>query len=123
MAVIAQKSDNLPTIHSSQLVLPQWIRDNKKFNSSTSKPMVDVDNFALMYQSILDQQLILPGWHSTFIPAATVAHISATGLTCDCPESLIKALAPTFADRAIWHASYMEELQGLIALDTFQNYY
>eukprot|EP00957_Ditylum_brightwellii_P052871 4008734-Ditylum_brightwellii.AAC.1 len=61
-------------------------------------------------KSLLDQQLLLPGWHSNFIPAAAAAHVSASGLTCDCPEFLIKALAPSFADCAIWHESYMEEL-------------
>eukprot|EP00957_Ditylum_brightwellii_P175123 13333451-Ditylum_brightwellii.AAC.1 len=51
--------------------------------------------------------------------AAAAAHVSASGLTCDCPNSLLKALAPTFSDRAIYHDSYMEELNGLIKLGNF----
>eukprot|EP00957_Ditylum_brightwellii_P165870 12628642-Ditylum_brightwellii.AAC.1 len=81
--------------------------------------MIALPNFAITYKSLLEQQLILPGWHRNFIPAAAAAHVSATGLTCDCPDSLLKALAPTFSNRVIWHKSYMEELNGLIKLGTF----
>eukprot|EP00957_Ditylum_brightwellii_P002337 179521-Ditylum_brightwellii.AAC.2 len=141
MAAITRNKTEPPTIQSSQLVLPQWIRDEKKvaleldgkrhfgclqlengrwnFKPSTSKSTINLPNFALTYKSLLDQQLILPGWHSNFIQAAAAAHVSASGLTYDCPDSLLKALAPTFSGRAIWHDSYMEELNGLIKLGIF----
>eukprot|EP00957_Ditylum_brightwellii_P133112 10149439-Ditylum_brightwellii.AAC.1 len=141
MASITCNEKDPPTLHLSQLVLPQWIGDSKKvtleldgkrhlgrlildndtwkFKPSPSKSLISLLNFALTYKSLLEQQLLLPRWHSNFIPAAAAAHVSASGLTCDCPESLIKALSPLFADRTIWHDSYMEELQGLIKLGTF----
>eukprot|EP00957_Ditylum_brightwellii_P193206 14711268-Ditylum_brightwellii.AAC.1 len=103
MDAITHNETEPPTIQSSQLVLPQWIRDEKKvtlelngkrhlghlqlengrwnFKSSTSKPTINLPNFALTYNSLLDQQLILPGWHSNFIPATTASHVSASGLT------------------------------------------
>eukprot|EP00957_Ditylum_brightwellii_P035384 2683593-Ditylum_brightwellii.AAC.1 len=132
---------DLTTFHSSQLVLPSWIGDSNKvtlefdrkchlghllvddgkwkFNSSTLKNAVDLLNFALIYKLLLDQQLIHSGWQSNFIPEAAAAHISTSGLACDYPDSLIKALAPTFADQAIWHKSYIEELNSLLKLGTF----
>eukprot|EP00957_Ditylum_brightwellii_P210933 15365571-Ditylum_brightwellii.AAC.1 len=101
MAAILRKSPELPTIHSSQLVLPQWIGDLKKitleidgkhhlgrllldndkgqFQSSTSKLVTDLPNFALIYNSLLYQQLLLSGWHSNVVPAAAAAHVSAAG--------------------------------------------
>eukprot|EP00957_Ditylum_brightwellii_P011088 840487-Ditylum_brightwellii.AAC.1 len=69
-----------------------------------------------MYKSLLNQYLLLPGWHSNFILAAAAAHVSTFGHTCNCPDSLIKALAPVFADHAILHEPYMEELQSFIKL-------
>eukprot|EP00957_Ditylum_brightwellii_P082586 6279751-Ditylum_brightwellii.AAC.1 len=77
---------------------------------------MNLPNFALTYNTLLDQHLILPGWRSNFISAAAVAHASTSGLTYDCLDYFIKALAPTFADRDIWYDSYMEELNGLIKL-------
>eukprot|EP00957_Ditylum_brightwellii_P014929 1125738-Ditylum_brightwellii.AAC.1 len=53
------------------------------------------------------------------MPATAAAHISASGLTCNFPDSLIKALAPSFQDRFTWHTSYMEELGRLIKLGVF----
>ena len=73
-----------------------------------------------MLHNGLDQQLLLPGWLSNFTPAASAAHVSASGLMCPCPPSLLKALSPTFQDRLIWHESYMEEYNGLLKLDTFE---
>eukprot|EP00957_Ditylum_brightwellii_P157239 11967151-Ditylum_brightwellii.AAC.1 len=99
--------------HLGRLLLDQA---NWKFKSKTSKSTMNLPNFALTYKSLLNQQPILPGWHSNFITTAAAAHVSASGLTCDCLNSLLKALAPAFADRAILHESYMEELNGLIKL-------
>eukprot|EP00957_Ditylum_brightwellii_P202716 15331488-Ditylum_brightwellii.AAC.1 len=44
-----------------------------KFIPYKEKQVIDLPNFALTYQSLLDQQLILPVWHSAFIPAAVAA--------------------------------------------------
>eukprot|EP00957_Ditylum_brightwellii_P181640 13836670-Ditylum_brightwellii.AAC.1 len=141
MAVITRKNIDTSPIQSLQLVLPQWIGNSKKvtldvdgkchlgrllldqgnwkFKSKTSKSTMNLPNFTLTYKSLTFQQLIFLGWHSNFISAAAATHVSASRLTCDCPDSLIKALAPTFTNRAIWHESYMEELNGLIKLGTF----
>eukprot|EP00957_Ditylum_brightwellii_P204368 15338892-Ditylum_brightwellii.AAC.1 len=112
MAAITHNNTGLPTIQSSQLVLPQWIGDTKKvtlkldgkwhigflqldqgsqkFKYSISKSTINLPNFALTYKSLLHQQLILPGWHNNIIPAATAAHVSTSGLMCNHPDSLIK---------------------------------
>eukprot|EP00957_Ditylum_brightwellii_P056505 4284107-Ditylum_brightwellii.AAC.1 len=136
MAAITHNNKDLPTIQSPQLVLPQWIEDsngvilelndqqlivrlmlehgNWKFKSSTSKLRVALPNFALTYKSLLDQQMILPGWHSHFIP-----YVSAGGFTNDFPDYLLKSLANTFSNRVIWYDFYIEEMNGLIELGTF----
>eukprot|EP00957_Ditylum_brightwellii_P156911 11942119-Ditylum_brightwellii.AAC.1 len=142
MATITCPQTDTPPLQSSQLVLPSWIGDSQKvtleidgkhsmgqlgldkgnlnFTPHRSKQSIPLPNFALTYKSLLDQQLLLPGWHSSFIPATTAAHVSASGLIRPCPETLLKALAPIFADRSIWHNSYMEELTGLVKLSTYQ---
>eukprot|EP00957_Ditylum_brightwellii_P206838 15350212-Ditylum_brightwellii.AAC.1 len=121
LSIIAMNQDAPPSSQSSQLVLPSWIGDNKKvtleldgtcklgklymddgkwsFVPHKEKYAVILLNFSLMYQSLLDQQLILPRWHSNFMPAAPVAHVSTSGLTYNCPESLIKDLSPNCSDR------------------------
>eukprot|EP00957_Ditylum_brightwellii_P063271 4801619-Ditylum_brightwellii.AAC.1 len=87
-----------------------------QFSPHKGDKRVHVPNLGLTYQSFLDNELLLPGCHSDFIAAAATAHVSASGLALDCPNSLFKTLHPSFADRAIWYASYMEEVSGLIQL-------
>ena len=49
----------------------------------------------------------------------TARHVSANGLLQSCPGSLRKALDSSNPDRHTWLASYTEEYNGLVALDTF----
>eukprot|EP00957_Ditylum_brightwellii_P184913 14083308-Ditylum_brightwellii.AAC.1 len=110
MSTIAKNQENPPSSQTSQLVLPNWTGDDKKvtweldgnrklwwlrmqegrwtFVPHKEKTSVALSNFALIYQSFLDQQIILPGWHSTFLLVVAAAHVSALGLACNCPESL-----------------------------------
>ncbi len=55
---------------------------------------------------------------STFDPAASF--VSAVNLHCECPPTLLKALADSHPDREIWLASYLEEKEGIKSLDTYR---
>ncbi len=45
--------------------------------------------------------------------------VSAVNLHCDCPPSLLKALADTHSNREIWLESFFEEKHGIQSLDTY----
>ncbi len=46
--------------------------------------------------------------------------VSAVNLHCECPPTLLKALANSHPDREIWLASYQEEKEGIESLDTYR---
>ena len=54
---------------------------------------------------------------STFDPVANI--VSAVNLHCDCPPSLLQALATSHPYREIWLQSYYEEKCGIESLGTF----
>jgi hypothetical protein len=45
--------------------------------------------------------------------------ISAINLACNCPHSLLTALANNHPDWEIWQESYLEEKRGIESLDTY----
>jgi hypothetical protein len=48
----------------------------------------------------------------------TIANfVSAVSLTCDCPHSLLTALATNHSDWEIWQESYLEEIESLDSYD------
>ena len=55
---------------------------------------------------------------TTFDPVASF--VSAVNLHRDCPPSLIKALADSHPDRAVWLKSYQEEKEGIESLGTYK---
>jgi hypothetical protein len=54
---------------------------------------------------------------STFDPVANI--VSAVNLHCDCPPSLLQALATSHPYREIWLQSYYEEKCGIESLGTY----
>eukprot|EP00957_Ditylum_brightwellii_P023506 1773600-Ditylum_brightwellii.AAC.1 len=38
---------------------------------------MDLPNLGLTYQLLLDSQLLVPGWNTSFLPAVAAAHVSA----------------------------------------------
>ena len=46
--------------------------------------------------------------------------VSAINLHCNCPPSLLKALADSHPDREVWLESFLEEKHGIRDLDTFK---
>eukprot|EP00957_Ditylum_brightwellii_P204757 15340725-Ditylum_brightwellii.AAC.1 len=84
--------NDLPPPQSTQLVLPGWVSNEKKvtfeiddvsnygelvlhfgtwkFCLHQEYKSIDILNLALMYQYLLDQQLLLSGCHSNFMMAA-----------------------------------------------------
>eukprot|EP00957_Ditylum_brightwellii_P201003 15322197-Ditylum_brightwellii.AAC.1 len=89
MAAIILDEDQSLTVPCSQLVLPSWIGDFKKITFK-------VDGHHHIECFSLDNE-----WYSNFTPAAALTHASTSGLTCNCPGSLPKDLAPIFTDRAV----------------------
>eukprot|EP00957_Ditylum_brightwellii_P035030 2655916-Ditylum_brightwellii.AAC.1 len=133
-----RSSSSLSPAQESIHALPKWIGHNKRvtFEHDGSKTVghlqlhdgkwkfalrdgsspTNLHNLGFTYQSLLNNQLLLPGCNKSFLPAAAAAHVSIQGLTLDCPDSIIKALNPSFANRAIWHQSYIEKFNGLLQL-------
>ena len=83
---------------------------------------LSLPNLLMDHMSFIQEGILLPGWsNSTRQIVAAARHISAKGLHhLIAPKSLKIAFLETNVDRAIWLASYLEELQGLLRMQTFE---
>ena len=82
---------------------------------------IPLPNLLMDHLSFVREGILLPGWsNSTRQIIASARHVCAKGLyLLSAPTSLKMALLPTYVDRTIWLASYLEELQSLIDMNTF----
>ena len=92
---------------------------------------VPLPNLLSSWVDMCVEGVLLPGHVShTFIqtPATTMpsmfdpvaSFVSALNLHCDCPPTLLKALADLHPDREIWLESYCEEKGDLQSLETYK---
>lgn len=78
---------------------------------------IPFNNFLNTYKSLVQDNMILPGWEvHSFMPASLV---SATPLINPCPSSLTMALDPSNPDRTVWLDSYSEEYNGIKKCDVY----
>eukprot|EP00957_Ditylum_brightwellii_P025849 1955527-Ditylum_brightwellii.AAC.1 len=97
MDTITKVPSSPPLSCSQAFALPNWIGYNKKVTFELkwkheictlilknchwkcahhqSDEAVDKPNLGLTYQHLLKNKLLLPGWNSSFIPAAVAAHV------------------------------------------------
>ena len=70
---------------------------------------------------MIDTKMLLPGWSNSVRQiVATARHVSAKHLNILSPPStLTKALSDSHPDNTIWLTSYLEEIQGLLRMNTF----
>ena len=94
---------------------------------------VDLPNLPTTWINLCVEGILVPGHvshsflqpstsphHSTFDPVASF--VSAVNLHCECPPTLLRALADSHPDREIWLAIYREEKEGIQSLDLPKNY-
>jgi hypothetical protein len=92
---------------------------------------VPLPNLPVTWVDMCTEGILLPGHishtflcspaspgQSTFDPVASL--VSAVNLHCDCPPTLMKALANSHPDQEVWLASYAEEKDGLESLNTYK---
>lgn len=74
------------------------------------------------HSTMIDNKHILPGWSNSVRQlVATARHVSAKSLkVVSVPKTLRRALLQDCADRLIWLAVYLEEIQGLLQMKTFR---
>ena len=74
------------------------------------------------HTTMIDKKHLLPGWsNSTRQLIATAHHVSAKKLkVAIAPKTLRRALLQDAEDRLIWLAAYLEEIQGLLQMNTFR---
>ncbi len=89
---------------------------------------VQFPNLTSNWHELCADGLLIPGHASMLfifskLPPTSVDTIanfvSAVNPTCDCPSSLLTALAYNHLDWNIWQVSYLEEKQGIQSLDTY----
>ena len=97
-----------------------WSFQLRKRNGDTRWEF-PLPNLLSDHTSFIQQGVLLPGWsNSTRQIVAAARHVSAKGLhLVAAPGSLKRGLAESNPDRAIWLASYLEEIQGLLRMKTF----
>jgi hypothetical protein len=73
-----------------------------------------------MWHEMCTNGILLPG-HSTisFIWDQSANFDSAANLLCECPCSLLTALAATHPERDAWLHSFCEEKDGISSQDTY----
>lgn len=82
---------------------------------------IKVPNLLTQHSSMMDKKMLLPGWSNSVRQiVATARHVSAKHLNILCvPTTLTKALCDSYPDKFIWLATYLEEIQGLLRMNTF----
>lgn len=82
---------------------------------------IKIPNILTHHSGMIETKTILPGWSNSVRQiVATARHVSAKNLVnTTAPGSLRIALIETNPDRPIWLASYIEEIQGLLRMETF----
>ena len=79
-------------------------------------------NLLSQHSNLIDNKHILLGWSNSVRQIiATTRHVSTKNLsTSKAPRALRLALLGSNVDRLIWLASYIEEIQGLLRMETFE---
>ena len=91
---------------------------------------VDLPNLPTTWVNLCVEGILVPGHvsHSFLRPSSSPHHstidpvaffVSAINLHCECPTTLLRALADSHPDREIWLAIYREEKEGIQSLDTY----
>ncbi len=82
---------------------------------------VPLPNLTTNWHKLCMDRLLIPG-HSTcsFLQDKAAKFGSAVLLLCECPRSLLSALAPTHPDRDTWLASFQEEKDNVKLQDTYE---
>jgi hypothetical protein len=113
---VPRKPNILPGKHNGKLcplarlvytkLSPQFLLDQFSSSSFLLKPGQVSHSFIWSPSSSVP---------TTFDPVASF--VSVVNLHCNCPPSLLKALADSQPDRDLWLASFFEEKHGIQSLD------
>ena len=97
-----------------------WEFQMRKRNGDV-RVSIKLPNLLSHHSKMIDSKAFLPGWSNSVRQiVATTRHVSAKNLANPiAPGTLRIGLATDNPDRHIWLASYIEEIQGLLRMETF----
>ena len=82
---------------------------------------IPLPNLTTNWYELCMDRILIPGHSScSFLRDKSANFVSTVLLLCECPRSLLSALAPTPPDRDTWLASFREEKDGIKSQDTYQ---
>jgi hypothetical protein len=120
-------SSEWPVLCSENRLIPSWVVPSDIHPPAIDPPFMAIPSTAAASTAKYCINVpTLPGIPVT-MPVVfdincmgSVSHVSAKNLTNPCPASLHRAIDPTNIDRDIWLASYREEKDSLLDVETYE---